>query len=89
MEDENQITFQDFELTISAVVRSSWPPATFVTHPDEPVALNDAVAHALHACGLDSRLADVAAAVREFVRPRFEKTVVQFEAMRRNALGEE
>lgn len=85
-----EITFDSFELTVSAVVHSSYPPATLAADPDEPVALNDALAHGLRACGLDDRLEDVAAAVREFLLPRFEKRVAEFEAMRQKALsGEE
>ncbi len=86
VDDEHQITFNAFELTISAVVHSSYPPASFQAHADEPIAFNEALANALQACGLEGRLEEVAAAFRAFVRPRFEKTVVEFEAMRRAAL---
>jgi hypothetical protein len=88
--DEHQVTFDSFELTVSAVVHSSYPPATLQADPDEPVALNDALAHAAKTCGLEDRLEDLASAVRDFMRPRFEKTVANFEVMRQKALvGEE
>jgi hypothetical protein len=86
---EATITFDNFELTVSAVVHSMYPPATLTADPDEPVALNDALAHGLRACGLDDRLEDVASALREFLRPRFEKRVLEFEAMRQKALAGE
>ena len=86
VDDEHQITFDAFELTISAVVHSRYPPASFQAHADEPIAVNEALANALQVCGMEGRLEEVAAALREFVRPRFEKTVVELDAMRRSAL---
>lgn len=90
MADELEITYdRSFELLVAAMVRSASPPCTFETGPDEPVALYDAVAEALMTCGLGDRIEDVCRAIHEQLRPRFAKTVAEFEAMRQKALAEE
>ena len=86
---EGKITFDNFELHRLGARPQQLSARHVPDALDEPVALNDALAHGLRACGLEDRLEDVAIAVREFLRPRFEKTVTEFEAMRQKALGED
>jgi hypothetical protein len=87
LSDDLSITFKNFDLTISAVVHVADPPGSCATHPDEPISLADALLHGLKACGLESRFEDIFEALRAHVEPGFNRTVGEFEELRRRAVS--
>jgi hypothetical protein len=89
MDDERSITFDNIDLMICGMAFVAEPPATVEMHPQQPVGLNDALAHALKVCGLEDRLEDVAGAMREFMRPHFESSIREMEELRRRVVSED
>ena len=89
MQDERSITYDSIDLIVCGMVFVAEPPATVEAQPDQPIGLNDALAHALKVCGLEHRLEDVAGAMREFMRPHFNSSIRELEELRRRVLGDD
>ncbi len=87
LSDDLSITFKNFDLTVSAVVHIADPPGTYATHPEDPISLADALLHGLKACGLEARFEDVFEALRAHVEPGFNRTVAEFEELRRRTVS--
>lgn len=81
--DDNQVTFENVELTVGGWIFIPDPPGSFPVDPiDARLSLEGLLVEAMMRCGLKDRVEDVLHEVRNLAAPHFAKEVERLEGVR-------